>query len=256
MVLNPGLAPDEIRLFGNPGDVSPEGFERLVHSWLATHGPGSLEDFKVRHLSKVPGAGGEYEIDVAVEFTIFGGARILTLVECKHQKQPVKRDQVLVLEAKLRDTGAHKGVVFSTSGFQRGAVEYARRRGIATVTVRNGQPVYYASDCWLATAYFGVPDHESVVVLRGYRDALMNRRWGALFKTANRLYYAMGKTRLATWWREGLGPASSVGFRVITSRWVLSTLLALARNHEAKNPSWQEEGAAQPRRCTGRLRRR
>ncbi len=234
--MNLDLAPDEIRLFENLGDVSPEGFEKLVHSWLATHGSGSLEDFKVQHLSRVPGAGGEYEIDVTVEFKIFGGARIITLVECKHQKQPVKRDQVLVLEAKLRDTGAHKGVVFSTSGFQRGAVEYAKNRGIATVTVRNDQPVYYASDCWLATAYFGFPDHESVVALRGYRDALVNRRWGALFKTVNRLYYAMGETRPAKWWREGLGSENSAGFRAITSRWLLSILLALARNYEARNP--------------------
>jgi restriction system protein len=142
MVVRKGIGPDEICFFGNLNKVSPEEFEELVRLWLITHGSGNLEDFKVQHLRKVQGAGGEYEIDVTAEFTVFGGARILTLVECKHQREPVKRDQVLVLEAKLRDTGGHKGVIFSTSSFQRGAVEYARTRGIATVTVKDGVAKY------------------------------------------------------------------------------------------------------------------
>ena len=137
------IGPYEICFFGNLNKVSPEEFEELVRLWLTTtQGSGNLEDLTVQHLLKVQGAGGEYEIDVAAEFTVFGGARILILVECKHQREPVKRDQVLVLEAKLRDTGGHKGVIFSTSSFQRGAVEYARARGIATVTVRDGVAKY------------------------------------------------------------------------------------------------------------------
>ena len=48
----------------------------------------------------------------------------------------------MVLEAKLRDVSAHKGMLFSTSGFQRGAVEYATAHGIATIAVVNGTWLY------------------------------------------------------------------------------------------------------------------
>jgi restriction system protein len=48
----------------------------------------------------------------------------------------------MVLEAKLRDVGAHKGMLFSTSSFQVGALKYADARGIATVTVVAGKWLY------------------------------------------------------------------------------------------------------------------
>jgi len=73
------------------------------------------------------GASGEYAFDALAEFEILGGARILVLVECKRHSSPVKREDVLVLEAKLRDTGAHKAMVFSTAGFQSGQSSTQRR---------------------------------------------------------------------------------------------------------------------------------
>jgi restriction system protein len=47
-----------------------------------------------------------------------------------------------VLEAKLRDVAAHKGMLFSTSGFQKGALQYATAHGIATIAVVNGRWLY------------------------------------------------------------------------------------------------------------------
>jgi restriction system protein len=64
------------------------------------------------------------------------------LVECKRHSRPVERDDVLALESKLRDVGAHKAMLFSTAGFQRGALEYATERGIATVTFIDGKLTY------------------------------------------------------------------------------------------------------------------
>lgn len=54
----------------------------------------------------------------------------------------MERDKVLILESKLRDVRAHKGMLFSTAGFQKGALKYADARGIATVTVSNGRFIY------------------------------------------------------------------------------------------------------------------
>lgn len=40
---------------------------------------------------------------------------------------------VQILNDRVRETGAHKGILFSTVRFQRGAVEYADAHGIALI---------------------------------------------------------------------------------------------------------------------------
>ena len=124
-----------------PVEITPEEYEKQAVAWLRSTHPAS--DISVQHLRRVQGEAGEYEIDVVVEMEILGGSRIVVLVECKRYRSAVKRDVVMVLEAKLRDTGAHKGIVISTSGFQRGALEYAESRGIATVTLQDGRTNYH-----------------------------------------------------------------------------------------------------------------
>ena len=130
-----------------PVDITPEQFERQVRDWLQASADG-LQSLRVTHLRKVEGDSGEYEIDVMAEFEVFGGALVKVLVECKRYKNPVKRDVVMVLESKIRDTSAHKGMVFSTSGFQKGAIEFAQNRGIATVTLQHGNTNYFTASKW------------------------------------------------------------------------------------------------------------
>src|SRR5437899_2070303 len=118
-----------------PVEISPTEFEKQVLVWLqrmsASDQPSSMNAV---HQGVVNGASGAYAIDVLVELFLLGGAKVLILVECKHQQRPVERDEVIILDGKLRDVGAHKGMLFSTSGFQLGAVNYAKTHGIATVT--------------------------------------------------------------------------------------------------------------------------
>lgn len=125
-----------------PVDITPEAFERIVLDWLTDSAGQSGLEINAKHLGVVNGSGGDYKIDVLVTFTVFGGAEIVVLVECKHHRRPVERDDALIIEAKLRDVGAHKGMLFSTSGFQEGALKYASGQGIATVTVIAGKWLY------------------------------------------------------------------------------------------------------------------
>ena len=126
-----------------PVDITPEQFEHQVCDWLKASVDG-LKNFTITHSSTLEGDSGEYEIDMIAEFEIFDGALIKVLVECKRYKNPVKRDVgILILESKIRDSDTHKGMVFSTSGFQKGAIEYAQQRGIATVTVQHGHTNYF-----------------------------------------------------------------------------------------------------------------
>ena len=128
-----------------PIEITPKQFELKVKSWLDRAGYG-LKDFQVTHREHIEGRSGEYEIDAVARLQIFGGAEIKVLVECKRHKNPIKRDVVMVLNQKLQETGAHKGMIFSTSGFQSGALEFATEHGIALITVQEGKTNYETRD--------------------------------------------------------------------------------------------------------------
>ena len=124
-------------------EITPTQFETRVMDWLRNC-EDTLKDFTVVHSNTVHGDSGDYEIDVHIEFSVFGGAKLTVLVECKRYRNPVKRDIVMILDSKLRDTGAHKGMIFSTSGFQSGAIEFGTKRGIALIDVADGASNYFA----------------------------------------------------------------------------------------------------------------
>jgi len=125
-----------------PAEITPAEFEELVLAWLRRCAADANQQIDAKHLGVVRGAGGEYKIDVLVRLTVFSGAVVAVLAECKHQARPVEREDAMILEAKLRDVGAHKGMLFSTSGFQKGALQYAAAHGVATVAVVRGKWLY------------------------------------------------------------------------------------------------------------------
>jgi restriction system protein len=125
-----------------PPDISSADFEAIVLEWLRRVAERRGETITTEHLALVHGGGGAYRIDVFVTFTVLGGALFKVLVECKHQGRPLEREDVMVLESKLRDTNAQKAMLFSTSGFQSGALEFAAAKNIATVAVVEGEWFY------------------------------------------------------------------------------------------------------------------
>src|ERR1700704_4856014 len=94
-----------------PAKLTPAEFEETIRAWLQKWAHSSGQKIEAEHLGPIMGGGGEYKIDVLVKIEIFGGATVVVLVECKHQRRPVEREDVMVLEAKLRDVGAHKGML-------------------------------------------------------------------------------------------------------------------------------------------------
>lgn len=121
-------------------EITPQEFEIEVAKYLRVNAV-TIKDTIVKHNVKLPGSDGVYQIDVTAEFEALG-AKYLTLVECKYQKNPVKREVIQALNDKIRSTGAQKGILFATSGFQSGALEYAKAHGIALVRVVNGECIY------------------------------------------------------------------------------------------------------------------
>ena len=137
------------KLFEQPINLTPKQFEQQVEKLLRKLGVG-LTVFKVQRLEKIDAADGVYEIDVTARFEALG-ASFLVLIECKHHISPIKREVVQVLFDRLRAVGGHKGMIFSTARFQKGAIEFAQAHGIALVQITDGRTMY------ATRTYDGVP---------------------------------------------------------------------------------------------------
>ncbi|MEW1837518.1 restriction endonuclease [Nonomuraea angiospora] len=75
-----------------------------------------------------------YKIDVTARRQL-AGVSLLWILECKLHSSPVTRDMVNTLKAKVDDVGADRGLLMSESGFQSGAIRYARRRNITLTSL-------------------------------------------------------------------------------------------------------------------------
>lgn len=116
-------------------------------------------------------------------------------MECKHHKNRVSRDYVQVLHAKQVSLGAQKAMLFSTSGFNEGAVNYALQHGIALVQLASGETLYFTKGGnrtplpdsppsyvgWLFAKHDGANDGVShSLIAPGHPDALNKFLFGSL----------------------------------------------------------------------------
>jgi restriction system protein len=148
--------PDDVN-----ANITPKEFEELVHEHLSNLGQ-ELKTFTATHDIKLLASDGEYQIDVYVEFEYLG-VTFKVLVECKRHKNKIKRETVQILNDKLKSLGAHKGMIFSTNGFQEGAYEYANIHGIALIRVIEGRFTYYTksqqSENFNPPSWFDIPKY-------------------------------------------------------------------------------------------------
>lgn len=71
-------------------DMTFDDYEVGVKNVISAKGH-SLRNFTLTRQQKLEGFDGEYIMDVVATFTIFEGAEIVVLVECKHHKNSIKR---------------------------------------------------------------------------------------------------------------------------------------------------------------------
>jgi hypothetical protein len=107
-------------------------FERLVAAIHALADRGA----DVRWNEKIGGR----QFDVVIRFKK-GLYDYLTVIECKHTQNPVPASDLDAFVTKSRDAQAHYAVVASTSGFQEGAEEVARRHDIALIHVTDDSEI-------------------------------------------------------------------------------------------------------------------
>jgi restriction system protein len=127
-----------------PLRLTPEEFELTIKAWLDAAGV-RLTNYESLHREIIPAEDGNYEIDITCRFSALG-AEYLTLIECKYYKSRVKREQIQVLLTKMRSIGAQKAIMFATSGYQKGAVTFAGRHGVALVLVSDGRTSWMTRD--------------------------------------------------------------------------------------------------------------
>jgi hypothetical protein len=121
-------------------DITAAEFEEYVVETLrSVHR--ELDNVVVTLHDVLEGVDGSYDMDGTMTFES-AGMKFRVLVEAKRHSHPIKRDIVQILHQKIQSTGSHKGVIFSTSPFQRGALEYAKIHGIALVMVTEGRYTY------------------------------------------------------------------------------------------------------------------
>ncbi|WP_158852829.1 restriction endonuclease [Saccharothrix deserti] len=113
---------------------TPEEFEKYVYRLVKLLGR-DLRNLRVEHLEKIEGYDGSYIFDVTARFTGFGHLDFVCLFECKRHKRPVERGDMMELHGKKESVGAQKAIMVSTAGFQSGAIEFARKHGIASVQI-------------------------------------------------------------------------------------------------------------------------
>lgn len=93
----------------------------------------------------------------------------ITLVECKRWKDPISRDRVDVLASSIEALGANKGAIFTTTGFEAGAIAYAKGKGIDLFLVRD-----------LTAVEWGLPGREIVLHLHVNSAIFANIKFDAL----------------------------------------------------------------------------
>jgi Restriction endonuclease len=107
-------------------------FERLVTAIHQAADRGA----KVQWNEKINGR----QFDVTIRFRK-GMYEYLTVVECKHYGKPVPVEKVDAFVTKSQDVKAHSAVMASTSAFQEGAHEVARRHNVTLIHVTESSEV-------------------------------------------------------------------------------------------------------------------
>ncbi len=113
--------------------VKYERFVRdVVEALLRAQG---LETVKVEHDIPVQGISRSHQVDVYWEYRL-GGVLHRVVINCKRYGGTVEVTDVLTMKGVIDDMPGARGVVVTTVGYQKGAVDYATTHGIGLKIIR------------------------------------------------------------------------------------------------------------------------
>jgi hypothetical protein len=113
----------------NPGDE----FEEIVAATIKEFDVFSGPNVNVFQRKVYPGAKDPngYQIDISIELRLAPGLFFLIIIECKDHARPIERSDVQQFIQVRDDISAHKAIIVSTKGFNRGAIRLAESNRIA-----------------------------------------------------------------------------------------------------------------------------
>lgn len=97
-----------------------------------------LQTVLVQHNVKIQGTSRAHQIDVYWEYRL-GGVLHRVIIDCKRYADTVQVTDVLTLSGVLADMPGVRGVIVTTVGFQKGAIEYATQHQIGLKVIRPPQ---------------------------------------------------------------------------------------------------------------------
>lgn len=122
--------------------MNPLGFMHKYYDWAAFENfvkdlyNGDGDVLVERDVTEVDRYGAKRQTDIKItRRSRFH--RYVTLVECKRWKEPVGRDRIDVLASSIEALNASNGAIFTTKGFEEGAIAYAKGKGIDLFVVRD-----------------------------------------------------------------------------------------------------------------------
>ena len=154
------LISDDIFIDLNAADITPLDFEKYCFSILdVLYSPKKLDDYKITHNETYERNDGKHQIDVVIEYSI-ANARNKVFVECKRKKNSIEIGMVRDLYQKIQSCGANKGIFISTSGYQKGAIIFAKEHGIALYRIMDR--------CFrnIQNSAFGLDENRMYILLR------------------------------------------------------------------------------------------
>ncbi|MGU3377366.1 restriction endonuclease [Chryseobacterium sp. M5A1_1a] len=83
---------------------------------------------------RISGIRGTHDIDVYIEINVLG-QKTIWIAECKLWKTAIPKDKILTLYQIVQDIGADKGLLFSESGFQSGAINSTKQTNILLISI-------------------------------------------------------------------------------------------------------------------------
>ena len=115
---------------------------RDIFQAIVDYDPGfDYKKISVKHNVTLPGKSGTtHQIDVCWEFEI-GGILYRTIVEVKDWKSKVKQEHIHSFYTVINDiAGCSNGIFVSKSGFQSGAITFAKANGISLLQIDKDTP--------------------------------------------------------------------------------------------------------------------
>ncbi len=127
---------DSIRELKAGSHMTNTEYEQYVRNIVEAllHAQG-LETVEVKHDVQIQGLSRSHQIDVYWEYRM-GGVSHRVIINCKRYKNTVEVTDVLTLSGVLADMPGVRGLIVSTVGFQKGAVDYAKTHQIGLKIIR------------------------------------------------------------------------------------------------------------------------